>query len=273
MKDWIYLFSQFTSEALTLELAILLFLCASYGGFWVLKKRRFGVAQSHVPAGLVRVYLEELIGNANTLQVQLFGLKGSGGAHDMAHDLEASLGSRSKNQGELVQRLLKIEEKLELQSKALENLVTTGVPLQAQSSQPHGGANAAPSQTSPAAQASAPAPSAPAGGGDTALLEKISVLEKKLAEYSIIEDDLADLKKIQQENAQLKSTLADLHNRGLIPADVAPPADSASGASVHDPLAKPQAQESVVPEAAAAPVAPSPGDAELLKEFEKMLQG
>src|SRR3954467_15729923 len=74
MDSWIYIFSQFTPEALVLELGLIFILCGGYAVFWVLRKRRFGVVDKVLPSGPVKAYLSELIGSADDLRTQLFGL-------------------------------------------------------------------------------------------------------------------------------------------------------------------------------------------------------
>src|SRR5690242_8043543 len=77
MHSWVYLFSQFTTEAMLFEALGILFLCCVYAAFWILKKRRFGVVDVSIPAGPVKTYLNELVNNAEQLRLQLFGLLSS----------------------------------------------------------------------------------------------------------------------------------------------------------------------------------------------------
>src|SRR5258708_38333401 len=74
MTSWVYLFSKFTPEALLFEALFICLLFASYTGFWILRKRRLGSSDTLVPASVVRVYLNEMIGDAESLRAQLFGL-------------------------------------------------------------------------------------------------------------------------------------------------------------------------------------------------------
>src|SRR5689334_2552322 len=74
VPSWLYLFSEFTPEALLFEALIIFLLCAIYAAFWILRKRRFGVVETQLPAGPVKEYLNELIFNAEQLRAQLFGL-------------------------------------------------------------------------------------------------------------------------------------------------------------------------------------------------------
>src|SRR4051812_37142033 len=81
MSAWIYLFSKFSSEALLLEALFISLLIAGYAAFWILRKRRLGaIRAADVPAPLVKAYLSELIGDAQVLRTQLFGLLGGNGA-------------------------------------------------------------------------------------------------------------------------------------------------------------------------------------------------
>src|SRR5690348_11974863 len=77
MTSWVYLLSQFTPEALLFEALLIFLLGCGYATFWILKKRRFGMGDSDLPSGPVKVYLNELIGNAEQLRAQLFGLLSS----------------------------------------------------------------------------------------------------------------------------------------------------------------------------------------------------
>src|SRR5436190_3221151 len=74
LGSWVYLFSKFTPEALLFEAFAILGLTACYLAFWVLRKRRMGSIENEVPAGLVKVYLNQLIGEAEQIRAQLFGL-------------------------------------------------------------------------------------------------------------------------------------------------------------------------------------------------------
>ena len=58
------LFSRFTSEALLFEALVIFTLLAIYAAFLVLRKRKFGSLKTQIPAGVVKDYLNELIGDA-----------------------------------------------------------------------------------------------------------------------------------------------------------------------------------------------------------------
>src|SRR5580700_9305858 len=78
MASWIYVFSKFTPEALLFEALAICLLIAGYAAFWVLRKRKLGAAANLVPASVVKLYLNELIGDANDMRTQLFGLLNGG---------------------------------------------------------------------------------------------------------------------------------------------------------------------------------------------------
>src|SRR6185437_13812316 len=78
-SPWVYLFSKFTSEALLFEALIIFTLIALYSAFWLLRKRKYGVVETQVPASVVKYYLNELIVDAEQLRAQLFGLLSGGG--------------------------------------------------------------------------------------------------------------------------------------------------------------------------------------------------
>jgi hypothetical protein len=202
MNSWIYLFAKFTPEALLFEAFAIFLLCCGYTAFWVLRKRRFGSVEDELPSGPVRVYLNELIANAEQLRLQLFGLLG-GPAH-----LMGSLGGVDPTQ-----KLKGLEEKMSQQAKALEALASEKAKMESE-------------LASARANNQISAPSGGGGGGDTSALEaRIKELESRLAEYAVIEDDLANLKRLQQENAQLK---ASLEGKGVsAPVSSAPPPEPA----------------------------------------------
>ena len=93
-SPWVFLFSRFSSEALLFEALVIFTLLAIYAAFFVLRKRRFGSVKTQIPAGVVKAYLNELIGDAESLRAQLFGLLYSAGvpAAELNH-LRSNLGS------------------------------------------------------------------------------------------------------------------------------------------------------------------------------------
>src|SRR3989338_2207512 len=72
--SWVYLFSQFTHEALLIEALGISLILTAYSAFWILKKRRFGTMKETVPSSMIREYLGDLIVDAEELRNQLFGL-------------------------------------------------------------------------------------------------------------------------------------------------------------------------------------------------------
>jgi predicted component of type VI protein secretion system len=282
MDSWIYIFSKFTPEALVLELAFIFILFGIYSIFWILRKRRYGVADQTLPSGPVKAYLNELIGAADHLRVQLFGLL-PGNIREGESQQAVSSGDNS----EIGRILSKLETKLDAQGRAIEHL-SLGGPLVA-------GGPAVPAFE----------PSLGGGGGPVdeaevnSLKVKVDSLETRLAEYSIIEDDLANLKKIQQENVELRAALEALTGgRPLPPVAAAPlpktvaepvvaapaepvlinPTPTPTPAAAPPPPAVAEAKEAApAPADSAAQAAPREavdmGEDDLVKEFEKMLQG
>lgn len=100
MESWVYLFSKFTHEALLLEALILLIGIAAYLAYYLTKRRKFGVAGKELPANLVRVYLSQLVADAEDLKIQLFGLLGKGEA---AARLQAQFLNEAAAQGSVPQ--------------------------------------------------------------------------------------------------------------------------------------------------------------------------
>lgn len=199
MTSLVFLFSKFTTEALFIEAALICLLCIGYATFWILNKRKYGVIDQDVPGGVVKDYLAHLIVDAEQLKVQLFGLLNSahaGGAHasfDLASlgggGLGATSGGSSAGDPAFAEKLKELEAKLAEKETALNGIVAEKERIT--------------NELQKAKEASGGA-----GGGDNSdLLEKIKMLEARLAEYSVIEDDLANLKRLQQENTQLKQQL------------------------------------------------------------------
>jgi hypothetical protein len=302
MESWIYIFSQFTPEALVLELGLIFILSGAYAVYWIIRKRKYGVVGKDIPAGPVKAYLNELIGHADQLKSQLFGI--------LSQNEGTSLGGSSTGLGDnsdLGKVLSSLETKLDAQGKAIANLTVNGVPVVMSSSgQANAGQTSAPAASVPQASTS-PTPAAGASsepvdeGEMNALKEKLSGLETRLEEYSIIEDDLANLKRIQQENAELRAQLKAQNGGGAPAAAPAPvaaapkptpePEIEAAPAAVPDPVSSPEpamtaakpepalGAESAQPKVAAPapdlgpPVNSEMGEDDLVKEFEKMLQG
>ncbi len=299
MTSWIYVFSRFTPEALLFEALGIFLLCAAYAAFWVLKKRKHGVLGMHAPATAVKGYLSDLIVDAEQLRAQLWGLlgaEGSGAAFTIdpskftAVTAAPSTNASAAAGGDpaAATQMVALESKMLEQAKAMETIMGDKTRLEKELAEARAGAK----------------PGA-GGGGPSAdlskLQEKIALLEAKLAEYSVIEDDLANLKRLQQENAQLKAQLggAPAPAPAATPAQAVqanPPAPEATAAAdaafeglvdqVEQSLAAPEAtpapaEAPPAPAEAAAAQAPTEAtsppaggdksDADLVAEFEKML--
>ena len=89
MTSWVHVFSSFTPEALLFEALLISILMAGYAVFWVLRKRRLGSVDQVVPTGVVKIYLNDLILDAERMRAQLFGL------------LSGTEGARLQNQGQM----------------------------------------------------------------------------------------------------------------------------------------------------------------------------
>lgn len=304
MTSWVYIFSKFTPEALLFEaLAILLLICG-YTAFWILRKRRFGVIDQSMPSGPIKSYLNELIGNAEQLRLQLFGLLASSD-HSASQLYRLAGPTSAPNPGnpappsdpEIAKKLSTLETKVLEQLKALEAMAADKSRLERDLAEAMRG-------VAPAAAGSA---SNEENSGLTAKLQqKIQDLEGKLSEYSVIEDDLANLKRLQQENTLLKTTLTakgipiPLSGSPVLPSTAIPtqpPAATPKEASLPPPesaadvfagLTGPVEDSLTAATATSAPPSeatdpPSPSspvknenekaEADLVAEFEKMLQG
>ncbi len=240
MTSWIYIFSKFTPEALLFEALLICVLVSSYAAFWVVRKRRFGAVENEVPASVVKVYLNELIGEAEDMRAQLFGLLSGGSPR--VRNAESS-GPSFAVSGDAAEKLAALERKMSDQAAAMEKILSEKAKLEKELSDARAGG--------------ASAGGAPAGNDDLQkLLEKCQGLEARLAEYSVIEDDLANLKRLQQENAQLKSQLgggaAATPTPSPAPAPAAAPVPTPAAAAAPAPTAA-VPSEPVAPPAAAAP--------------------
>lgn len=209
MSSWVYVLSKFTNELLVFELAAIFSLLAAYLGFWVLRKRKLGTIDEAVPSGMVKLYLNELIQQAQVLRTQLFGLLGHTeipgetlrfavqphhpGDGPLLASASAQIGAQAANDPELQKKLALLEMKLLEQTSAVDLLETEKKRI---------------ADELAAMKNAAKAGATSGGGADVQdFKKKIQELEDKLAEYSVIEDDLANLKRLQQENAQLRSAL------------------------------------------------------------------
>ncbi len=207
MDAWVYVFSKFTQEALLFEILVLCITAAAYAAYFVTKKRKYGVVQSEIPSNLVKVYLAQLVTDAEDLRVQLFGLLGKNNldaelakrlvgatAHapvPTAAATATTTASSAAADAELQARLKDLEAKMQEQTKALASVLNEKTRLEQELALAR-------------SQSSAGSESAPVSGDAKGLSDRVQQLEAQLAEYAIIEDDLANLKRLQRENKQLR---------------------------------------------------------------------
>jgi hypothetical protein len=215
MASFIYFYAKFTEEFLLLGAAGIFTLLSVYCYHWVIKKRRLGAARDLVPAGMVKVYLNQLIDEAQFVRTQLFGLIGSGPTQNLA-DFEgifarnstgaATGSSRTASAGdaaagnipdELLERLHALENQLSEKEGMVVNINVEKTKLLEEIDRLKQNQN------------SGPTTNAAAGAGDD-LVKKVKMLEQRLEEYSLFEDDLANLKRLQQENSQLKKRIEEV---------------------------------------------------------------
>jgi hypothetical protein len=208
MAAFIYFYSKFTEEFLLLSAAAMFTLMAIYSYHWVIKKRRLGAARNQVPAGMVKAYLNQLIGEAQFVRTQLFGLIANGenpeniatfqgllqkGQSSTVSPSHEGTESSSAISGDLMDRLKALEAQLSEKESMVVNINIEKAKLLEEVENLK--------QNEKAVQNA----SATASGED--LSKKIKSLEERLEEYSLFEDDLANLKRLQQENFQLKKRL------------------------------------------------------------------
>ena len=191
LESVVGVFSRFTSEALLFQSLGIFILTAFYAAYWILKKRRVGaVNEETVSPELVKEYLGQLIGDAQDLRGQLFGMvNASASGVESGHSSTSAGFISGITDPQMAAKFKELEVKMQAQAAAMNAVVTEKSRIESELLQ---------------AKSGAPAATAPAND-QSELLEKIKQLEAKLAEYSIIEDDLANLKRLQQENAQLKA--------------------------------------------------------------------
>ncbi len=215
MASIVYFFSKFTTEFLLLFATLFFALVAVYLFVWVIKRRRLGVARDLIPASVVRTYLNQLIGEAQGVRTQLFGILGGQQTMDslgLSHaksfgDTPVSLAdaigapaSAASEQASVPADLLARLQALEVQVREKESLIE--------------GINDEKKRLQEQLVAAKSAPVSPAGSGseDAAkLADQVKKLEERLEEYSVIEDDLANLKRLQTENSKLREQLESLH--------------------------------------------------------------
>jgi len=251
MTSWVYIFSKFTQEVLLFEALLICVLCAGYTAYWVLHKRRLGVAANAVPAGVIKGYLSELIVDAEKLRAQLFGLLKSNGIQITA-DVQANVEAMQQipiaaiDNPDLAKRIAELEAQIDAQAKAMTLLTSEKDRIE--------------KELATAKAASKNLQGAGASGAVVNELQtKIKALEGKLAEYSVIEDDLANLKRLQQENAQLKTALG---GKGIpvpeTPAPIAEAPVAAPAAAAPTPTSEADAALDAVAALAPAPAAAAP---------------
>jgi len=115
--EWIYLFSQFTEEALLFEGLVLFSLICGYTLFWLIRKRRYGITQQAIPAAPVQIFLNDLITSSEKLHIQLFGM--------IAHSkLKKNLEKIKITQEEEIHALQTKIQNLEAQLKKYESMKT-----------------------------------------------------------------------------------------------------------------------------------------------------
>jgi hypothetical protein len=207
MASFIYFYSKFTEELLLLSAAGIFTLLSIYCYTWVVKKRRLGAARNQVPAGMVKVYLEQLIGEAQFVRTQLFGLAGgvapatdqiaahfqAGASPQTHHTTDAPLSTGGAEiPNDLLERLKALEAQLAQKESMVVNINVEKTKLL--------------EEVENLKQNEKIMGSASTGNNED-LIQKIKALEERLEEYALFEDDLANLKRLQQENAQLKKQL------------------------------------------------------------------
>lgn len=194
MTSWIYLFSRFTPEFLLFEALLIFILTGFFSMLWFIHRRHFGVISEHLPAGVFKHYLNEVMRNAQTIQGQLFGdissMEGAGWT-------TPTVTVTSQTDSALLQKLSVLEAQLVEKEKSVQVLILEKQKIERELITAKTAYQKSASSESPALD-------------NTELFqlrEKVQTLEDRLAEYSVIEDDLANLKRLQQENTQLKQLL------------------------------------------------------------------
>lgn len=268
MASWVHVFSKFTPEALLFEALLICVLCAGYAGFWVLRKRRYGVMGKDHPNYAVKSYLSQLILDAEQMRIQLFGLLAGTGFDPnlMAQMRGAQLGAAQAPSGTLsavsasalaadpalAAKLAAIEAKMGEQTRAMDAIIIEKNRIEKELIEARSGKGGA---------------AAAGGAPDPAMAEKLKSLEAKLAEYSVIEDDLANLKRLQQENAALRAQLGGKAPTATAPAAAAAPAVAelaaiAPAATPADTEAAAAAEAAAATDASLAEAAAAPAAAE-----------
>ncbi len=245
MDAWVYLFSKFTHEALLFEALALFLGLFGYAIFYLIRKRKYGVAGKDVPSNIVKVYLGQLVADAEEIRTQLFGLLGKGESSarflaGLQFQTDAGMTAAPPSTGtgataagasvtttqlvqdlkpdpKLQEKLKELEKRLAEQSNALDSVLNEKMKLEEELANAKNDAPALSTESGDADKGGA--------GPDRAgpLQERVKQLEAQLAEYAIIEDDLANLKRLQKENKTLKEQLATAAEKGGAPAAAAAP--------------------------------------------------
>ena len=256
MKSWVFLFSKFTPEALLIEALLLFLLVCAYSAYWILKKRRWGaVGETTALTEPVKGYLDHLIGEAEHLRIQLYGLDSSGRSapKPIISVPSIPLSSLSAIVGEIP--LSNSTANLD-HIKKLEEALAEKAILQQELQQLRAGGSKDKQDTATEYQATI-----------AKLEQKVNELEGRLNEYSIIEDDLANLKRFQQENNRLKELLNQhkiSFSGGTPPVSSPQPSEPAIAAAIE--AAPPNQQPPLVA------VESAPNAKELASEFENMFK-
>jgi hypothetical protein len=225
MNSFLYLFSKFTEEFLLLTAAGVFGLLSVYCYEWVIKKRRLGAARDQIPASMVKAYLNQLIAEAQSVRVQLFGLiqtnpEEAAGLENADKLLSTFATAASSGlalsgapapgiPGDLTERLRALQAQLADKESLVVNInIEKSKLLEELDSLRRNQQNA--TLASPGAPAS------------EELARKVKDLESRLEEYSLFEDDLANLKRLQQENIALKKKLEEMGGT-LVPGTPAAP--------------------------------------------------
>jgi predicted nucleic acid-binding Zn-ribbon protein len=271
MASFIYFYSKFTEEFLLLSAAGIFALSAMYCYHWVVKRRLLGAARNQVPAGVVKAYLNQLIGEAQFVRTQLFGLIAAGekvpnlaqfqmfshaDGHSSTPTTEGDAHTGSAVPSDLLARLKALEAQLSEKESMVVNVNVEKTKLNEELENLK--------RNSKAVQVAASS----AGAED--LTKKIKTLEERLEEYSLFEDDLANLKRLQQENAQLKKRLEE--NGG---AQASVQAKTASPTPAEAPKVEAKKQASEETEAEGTPKVAAPEKTSLLDQsaIDALLQG
>ena len=296
-----FIFTHFNDETLIISSIILVGVFSLFIFFWLYNRRKFHTFAHHVPADIVKSYLDSIIQDSTTLKSSLsrggglelgpgVNLRGSGGdvSSDVLNQKNAELASLQSLVNDKSKIISELENKIsDLRSAApgdnadeIEQLEKENKDLKAEISRLKSEL-----ESKPVAEDS--------GGGVpeeqyNAVVKERDELKEKLQQYEIIEDDLANLKKLQTENEDLKKQLA---AAGTAPAAAAaaapppaaepPPPEPAPAAEAAPPPPPPEPEPAAPPPPAAEEAAASdvPENLEgeeksaedLLSEFEKML--